>query len=52
MATVALESQDLQRDAAFKQALHGKTGKDSNSFMNMMCKNKDAQALGRQWRRR
>ena len=45
MATVPLEPQDLQRDAAFKQALHGKTGQDTNSFMNMMRKDKDAQKL-------
>lgn len=45
MASVALEPQDLQRDAAFKQALHGKTGQDNNSFLNMMRKDKDAQNL-------
>ncbi|GAB7352325.1 hypothetical protein MBLNU459_g2771t1 [Dothideomycetes sp. NU459] len=45
MAPVALEPQDLQRDAAFKQALHGKTGQDSNAFMNMLHKNNDAQKL-------
>ncbi|KAJ5521619.1 hypothetical protein N7527_005734 [Penicillium freii] len=45
MATITLESQDHKRDADFKQALHGKTGQDQNSFMNIMRKNKDAQKL-------
>lgn len=45
MAPTALEAQDFDRDAAFKQALHGKTGQNTNSFMNMMNKNKDAQKL-------
>ncbi|OQD65232.1 hypothetical protein PENPOL_c006G07829 [Penicillium polonicum] len=45
MAAVILEPQDHKRDADFKQALHGKTGQDQNSFMNIMRKNKDAQKL-------
>ncbi|KAJ5257145.1 ERGosterol biosynthesis methyltransferase [Penicillium angulare] len=45
MSTVALEPQDRKRDAEFKQALHGKTGQNSNSFMNIIHKNKDAQKL-------
>ncbi|OQO01471.1 Sterol 24-C-methyltransferase erg-4 [Cryoendolithus antarcticus] len=40
-----LEPQDLTRDAAFKDALHGKTGQNSNSFMNMLQKDKSAQKL-------
>lgn len=40
-----LEPQDLKRDAEFKRALHGKTGQDSNSFMNIIRKNKDAQKV-------
>lgn len=45
MAPTALEAQDFQRDADFKHALHGKTGQSTNSFMNMMGKDKDAQKL-------
>lgn len=45
MAAITLETQDHKRDADFKQALHGKTGQDQNSFMNIMCKNKDAQKI-------
>lgn len=45
MAPTALEKQDFERDTAFKQALHGKTGQNSNSFMNLMGKDKDAQKL-------
>ncbi|TVY45779.1 Sterol 24-C-methyltransferase [Lachnellula subtilissima] len=44
-APIVLEPQDLERDAAFKQALHGRTGQDDNSFKNMMRKDKDAQKL-------
>jgi sterol 24-C-methyltransferase len=43
--TIALEAQDFDRDAAFGQALHGRTSQDTNSFMNMMRKNNDAQQL-------
>nr|POF03941.1 sterol 24-c-methyltransferase erg-4 [Quercus suber] len=43
MPVTALEKQDLQRDAAFKEALHGKTGASSNSFMNMLGKDHAAQ---------
>ncbi|OQO10610.1 Sterol 24-C-methyltransferase erg-4 [Cryoendolithus antarcticus] len=43
--TTRLEPQDLTRDAAFKDALHGKTGQNSNSFMNMLQKDKSAQKL-------
>jgi sterol 24-C-methyltransferase len=45
MAPAALEKQDFERDIAFKQALHGKTAQSSNSFMNLMGKDKDAQKL-------
>ena len=38
-----LEKQDLERDLAFKQALHGKTGTDQNSFRAMMGKDHAAQ---------
>ena len=43
MGAITLEKQDLQRDAAFKQALHGKTGTNTNSFMNLFGKSHDAQ---------
>nr|POF13272.1 sterol 24-c-methyltransferase erg-4 [Quercus suber] len=43
MPVTALEKQDLQRDAAFKEALHGKTGTSSNSFMNLLGKDHAAQ---------
>ena len=43
MAATSLEKQDLVRDAAFKQALHGKSGADDNSFRAMMYKDHAAQ---------
>lgn len=43
MGALTLEKQDLARDAAFKDALHGKTGANSNSFMNLFGKSHDAQ---------
>ena len=45
MSSITLEPQDLKRDADFKQALHGKTGQKSNSFLNIIQKNKEAQQL-------
>ncbi|TGO52599.1 hypothetical protein BCON_0138g00170 [Botryotinia convoluta] len=46
MATpVVLEPQDLNRDSAFKQALHGQTGQTNRSFMNLIHKDKNAQKL-------
>ncbi|ATZ48908.1 hypothetical protein BCIN_04g01200 [Botrytis cinerea B05.10] len=46
MATpIVLEPQDLARDSAFKQALHGQTGQTDRSFLNLMHKDKDAQKL-------
>ena len=42
MGTTTLEKQDLDRDAAFKSALHGKTGTNANSFMNLFSKNRAA----------
>ena len=39
----ALEAQDLKRDAEFKNALHGKTGQDTNYYRNILGKNKEAQ---------
>ena len=43
MGAVSLEKQDLERDAAFKQALHGKTAEEQNAFLAMMGKNHAAQ---------
>ena len=40
-----LQAQDVKRDAEFKQALHGKTAGDSNSFRAMMGKDNAAQKL-------
>ena len=45
MAPIALEAQDLERDEAFRDALHGKNAGEKNSYMAMMGKNKDAQKL-------
>ena len=39
----ALEKEDVSRDAAFKQALHGQTGNQDNSFRAMLQKNHVAQ---------
>ena len=44
MGAITLEKQDLERDAAFKQALHGKTGANANSFMNLFNKSHAAQS--------
>jgi hypothetical protein len=41
--TTQLEKQDIARDIAFKQALHGKTATNTNSFMAMMGKDHKAQ---------
>ncbi|KAI7202278.1 Sterol 24-C-methyltransferase [Hortaea werneckii] len=38
-----LEKQDVDRDAAFKHALHGKTAEEKNSFRAMMGKDHAAQ---------
>lgn len=43
MSKFELEKQDRNRDAAFKQALHGQTAANDNSFLNMMNKDKAAQ---------
>ncbi|KAK3050235.1 Delta(24)-sterol C-methyltransferase [Extremus antarcticus] len=40
----ALEKQDRDRDAAFKTALHGTTGTDTNSFRAMLGKSHSAQS--------
>ncbi|KAF2167079.1 hypothetical protein M409DRAFT_54287 [Zasmidium cellare ATCC 36951] len=40
-----LEKEDKERDLAFKQALHGKTGAEKNSIMAMMGKDHAAQKL-------
>ncbi|KAF7894876.1 hypothetical protein EAF00_006690 [Botryotinia globosa] len=44
-ALVVLEPQDLNRDSAFKKALHGQTGQADRSFINLMHKDKNAQKL-------
>lgn len=42
-SATTLEPQDWERDAAFKQALHGKTAEERNSFMAMLKKDPKAQ---------
>ena len=43
MGGYTLEKQDVDRDAAFRQALHGKTADEQNSFRAMMQKDHAAQ---------
>jgi sterol 24-C-methyltransferase len=43
MAPVALQREDHERDAAFKQALHGKSAAQKNAFMAMISKDSKSQ---------
>ena len=43
MSTFTLEKPDPTRDAAFRQALHGKSGAEKNSFLAMLQKDHSAQ---------
>lgn len=42
---VQLEREDHERDAAFKQAMHGKTAAQDAGFMAMLKKNKEGQQM-------
>jgi sterol 24-C-methyltransferase len=43
MSPIALEKEDHQRDAAFKQVLHGNTTQAEGGIRSMLGKNKEAQ---------
>lgn len=43
MGAATLEKQDLARDAAFQQAMHGKSAEEKAGFLAMFAKNHEAQ---------
>ncbi|MCJ1308791.1 Delta(24)-sterol C-methyltransferase [Agyrium rufum] len=45
MAPIALETEDHSRDAAFNQAMHGKSGEERAGFLAMLKKDPAAQKL-------